>query len=149
MASRPLAVEPITSEPADAPGDIVYLVESEGRVEREMLDHWLAEQGGGIASGSIQAIYYDRPREAPTSQKLIEALIGSTELGEDVWLAPVRVIWLARKRTGQHFPRWRDALLGRNPHEPSERAKARLSVAQPDRWQLVKAEPARLGDLRQ
>ncbi|MEO6718552.1 MAG: glycerol-3-phosphate 1-O-acyltransferase [Novosphingobium sp.] len=148
MSSRQLTVEPIVSEPADAPRQLVYLAASEGRAERKLIDRWLAEKGVGGALGSAQAIHYDKPRATPASAQLVDALCGNDNLSEIAWLAPVRVIWRAPKRTGHHIPRWRDALLMRNPRDPSERAKARLAMSDSDRWTIIEGEPARLGDLR-
>ena len=143
MSTQPLALEPLAEE---RPRQLVYLIGSQGRVERELLDRWLAEKADGGASVS-RVIHYERPRDEPISTPLVDALANTT-IDDEAWLTPVRVIWRAPRRDGVHQARWRDALLMRNPGEPSERRKARLS-ARPHRWQVIEAEPARLSDLRE
>ena len=149
MSLQPQSLDPLAAEPGDAQRLLVYLAQSEGRTERRIIDRWLAERGAGQAPAAHQAIFYERPRDAPTSAGLVNALSSNANLDDEAWLAPVRVIWLAPKRSGVHMPRWRDALLGRNPLDPGERAKARLAQSHPDRWQIIEGEPARLADLRQ
>lgn len=136
------------AKPEAATRQIVYLASSEGQAERALIDSWLADQTGSEAGGAAQVIHYDKPRDTPTSARLIDTLTGS-QIDDDTWLAPLRIIWRSPKRTGQYSPGWRDALMMRNPRDPNERTKARLAQSEPDRWHLVEAEPASLRDLKQ
>lgn len=126
----------------------VYLAEADGKVERTLLEQWLAERGVGGSTRPMQVIHYEKPHDAPTSAHLIEVLSTNDNLDENALLAPVRVIWSLRTSPAANSPKWRELMLMRNPREPGEKAKARLS-ADPGAWKVVEAEPASLRDLRQ
>lgn len=147
MSSPQLKPSATRAELAPLPRKVVYLAATEGRTERKMVERWLAENQFESAE-SAQIIYYERPRAAPVSDRLVEVLANGNTLDEDVWFAPVGVIWRASSRSGTRIPRWREALFMKDPRQPSERTKARLAEAQSGRWEIIEAEAARVGDMR-
>ncbi|MEO6092598.1 MAG: glycerol-3-phosphate 1-O-acyltransferase [Novosphingobium sp.] len=125
----------------------VYLAEADGKVERRLLEQWLAERGVGGSTRPMQVIHYQKPHDTPTSAQLVEILSANDNLDENALLAPVRVIWKVPARVRAKGPKWHELMLMRNPREPGEKAKARLA-SDPGAWQIVEAEPASLRDLR-
>ncbi|MET0180807.1 MAG: hypothetical protein ABW194_10060, partial [Novosphingobium sp.] len=145
MSASPLAAVPSEPSSLAVPArETLYLVESQDAVERSMLQAWLDERG----AGESRALFYDRPGDEPASKGLVEALCRQSELSDDTWLAPLRVVWLPPKRHNERKMSMRDLIRLSNPRQPSEQKKRRLRTTRPDRWRIVEAEPARLGDLR-
>ena len=124
-------------------GGLLVLAAHEGRVERDLLERWVAARGTPAA-----AIFYNRPRDAPVAPGLVAALGRNEALDDETLVAPVRVAWLPPQRKGRRTARWRDLVRLSDPRQPNERTKRRLLAAAPDRAVVVEAEPARLGDLR-
>lgn len=144
MTARPLAA--VTEEPsgvAVAPRRTLYLAEHDGAIEREMLRQWLAERG--VSASDV--LFYEQPEDQPASGALVDALCAAGDLPDDTVLAPVRIAWLPKQRDGVRTVRLRDLIRLTDPRQPSERRKRRRRD-KTDRWRVVEAEPAQLGDLR-
>ncbi|GGC05689.1 glycerol-3-phosphate acyltransferase [Novosphingobium endophyticum] len=149
MATQSLQFDTQAGNAARQPEITVYLAGSQGKAERELLDRWLTKRGVGGTGATASAIHYERSPDAPTPQGLVVALTANDNLDDHVMLAPVRVIWRVSKASGQNLPRWRDALLLRNPRNPGEREKARLAAGDEGRWQIIEGRPATIGELRE
>ena len=110
----------------------VYLVDSAGPVEREILERWVAGQGGGG-----EAVELSVPDIGERLRR-----------GDDPLLTPVRVTWLPAEGTRTLAQRLRDTALMRTPGRPPVREQRRILTSDPDRCQVVAGEPATAGELR-
>ena len=122
--------------PAAAGSDGVVLAFASTAAERAVLEEWLREVRAQGAS--IEVV------DAPDSE-LEHTLAQATG---DPWLVAVRVAWLPRERDGVRMARPADLLALTDPRRPGARRQERILRSEPDRCQVVVAEPARLSDLR-
>ena len=147
MSSQPLTVDSSPAIAREPEEPTLYLAAIEGKVERGLIDDWLAAHAPSGVAGPLKVIAYDKPCDAPVSEGLVESLVKLGDIDEETRFAPLRVMWRAGSSQELRAPSVRDLLFGRNPRDPKESTKERLATST-DRWQVVAAEPARLADLR-
>lgn len=132
---------PMPSLRDSPPGSVVALVESASTVERELIGRWLAEGGLRAELGF----------DAPVTQidldadAIAERLTGRTD---DPLVVPIRVLWLPAERKGVRRVSLTDLALLNNPRKPHRLAQRKLVDREPERHQILHANPALLSELR-
>jgi glycerol-3-phosphate O-acyltransferase len=131
---------------APAARRVVFLIDASSRLERRLLDAWIARQrpADPVAIECIE-IPPSRRRRAGVSLAKLEACLAS---GEEVLLAPIRVAWLPSKRDGVRAARWSDLLRLGDPRDPGVLRQHGVLRREPDRCRIVAGEPAPLRELR-
>ncbi len=110
----------------------LLLLDTNTVVERDAVQRWIDAESRGADTLLIDD---DRLRE-----KLAN--------GDDPLVRPVGVAWLPPEHRGRRRARFRDLLTLRDPWHPSVSAQRKILRSEPDRCEVVIAEPARASALR-
>jgi len=135
---------------------IVFLVESASRVERGLVDAWIADnRPAESAAGAYEVVPIPCSRREkpttrlrgrrPTPDPALEAALAT---GGDPLMAPLRVVWLAPLRGGSREASFASLLLTGDPRDPHWLRQALVSQREPDRCLVVAGEPASASNLR-
>ncbi len=138
---------------------IVFLVESASRVERRLIDAWIAanspEQRGPESHEVVQIPCSRRRGSTRWSHKphtpdpvLEAALATPLATGGDPLMAPLRVVWLAPLRNGSREASFLGLLWTGDPRDPNWLRQAIVARREPDRCLLIAGEPAFASNLR-
>jgi len=103
-------------------------------IERALVRQWLRE--AGVRPSAVL------PLDAPG---LDESLAAAPP---DTVITAARVAWLPRERDGERRIRWADVLSQVNPRRPPQFWQRAIIRREPDRAQMVVAEPATVAALR-
>lgn len=128
-----------TTQVRTGPGPVLLLVEADSDTERTLLTRWAADNG--LADARTFPLH--GATLGPALQEVLTA--GSPD---DTIVAAAQVAWLPRERNGVRRARWADALTFRDPRRPPPREQERILSREPDRAQVVVAEPATVAELR-
>src|SRR6516225_5070626 len=112
---------------------VIVLDGAASEVERALVTRWLREED--LQPAAVL------PLDSPG---LAQSLDGAQP---DTVVTAARVAWLPRERDGERRVRWSDVLSQVNPRRPPAFWQARISRREPDRAQLVVAEPATVATL--
>jgi glycerol-3-phosphate O-acyltransferase len=125
----------------------VYLVDATTRLERRLIEDWIAERrnGDGDSRCAVLPIPPSRGRSRPPIDDRLEAAL-ATEA--DPLLAPLRVAWFPRTVDGVRAARVSDLWTFGDPRDPGSLRQAWIVRNSPERFRVVEAEPATLSDLR-
>jgi glycerol-3-phosphate O-acyltransferase len=134
------ADRPDTAWPAPDGVPALVLGFAASDTERELIGQWLAHARNDASNGELRVELLEEP-----DARLEQALSDSRD---DPFVVPVRVAWLPRQRDGQRAARLGDVLSLTNPRRPGRRVQAQIVRSDPDRYQVVAGEPARLHELR-
>ncbi|MEZ4356183.1 MAG: glycerol-3-phosphate 1-O-acyltransferase [Myxococcota bacterium] len=138
---------------------IVFLVDAASRVERRLIERWIAQQaphatGEGASEPRVPELIpipssRRRPRR-PTRRKpsLDPRLEAALATSDDPLLAPLRVIWRAPLRNGQRRASLLGLLTAGDPRDPNWIRQSWVLLRDPDRCKIVAGEPALASDLR-
>lgn len=124
--------------PDDA--ETVYLLEAASDYEERLLRRWLDSSLG--KTPRIVRIRSSRRRRGPGS-----VLPKITEAGQNPFLIPVRVVWMAPKKRGRRSVAWSDALKPGDPRDPRGLRARLIRWFQPSRVRLIASTGAYLYDL--
>jgi glycerol-3-phosphate O-acyltransferase len=113
---------------------LIVLAEPASEVERTLLARWLRDSE--VRPSAVLAL--DSPELA---RSLAAAPAGTV-------VTAARVAWLPRERAGERRVYWSDVLSQVNPRRPPVFWQARIMRREPDRAQMVVAEPATVAALR-
>jgi glycerol-3-phosphate O-acyltransferase len=150
MASAAGLHEPLQAEPPWPVLDgrrPVFLLDASSELEVRILDAWIErKQPPALAAEAGEAIRLPpsrRPRQASLSP--LDACLAS---GSDVLLAPLRVVWLAKRHNGRRSVRLADLLTFGDPRDPGPLRQRWILRTDPERCRIVAGEPAPASELR-
>ncbi len=134
---------------------IVFLVEAASRVERRLVEAWIADTRP-TASGpeSFEVVQIPCPRRQRPTRLGIQrrtpepALEAALATEGDPLMAPLRIVWLAPLRGGSREGSFLGLLLTGDPRDPNWLRQAVVSRREPDRCLVVAGEPAYASNLR-
>ena len=112
---------------------MILLTDPVSDVERALVRQWL-DQGDVQPSAVL-------PLNGPGLERSLAAI------PPDTVVTAARVAWLPRERDGERRVRWSDVLSQVNPRRPPAAWQARIVRREPDRAQIVVAEPATVAAL--
>ena len=147
--ARPLPEVPRPEEP-DWPAaegqPVCFLLDAASPLEEGLLQGWIERhRPDGAAHDAIQ-IPSTRRRRGRLDPRLEDALA----TGDDPLLAPLRVVWLARKkRGGRRTVRLSDLLRLGDPRDPGRLREHWVARRSPERCRVVAGQPAPASELRQ
>jgi glycerol-3-phosphate O-acyltransferase len=105
--------------------------------EREVVDAWLERERARDVDAPLEVLHLRDP-----------ALERRLEEEGDPLVCPIGVAWLPPEHRGHRRARVRHLLPGRDPWHPDARRQRRILRDEPDRCEIVVAEPATASDLR-
>ncbi len=110
----------------------LLLLDTDTAVERDAIQRWIDAEAKGADTLLID------------DDRLGAALSN----GHDPLVRPVGVAWLPPEHRGRRRARFRHLLTLRDPWHPSVKAQRKILRSEPDRCEVVVAEPARASALR-
>ncbi|MDP7407950.1 MAG: 1-acyl-sn-glycerol-3-phosphate acyltransferase [Luminiphilus sp.] len=121
---------------------IIFLLDTTRRFERQLLEQWIAAHDSHAADHMVVLLDLRDDRKTLNVEKLSEAL----QQHPDAMVAPLRVSWLQAERSTSNGPRLRDVLRGGERRLPGWLAD-RVARLNPERVHLTVAEPGANRDL--
>ena len=118
---------------------VVYLLQASSGVERRLLRHWI-QRSHPASSGPPEIVELGGGDSTKAAQAALVPIVG--EIGDHVLLQPMSVAWTPRLRGERRDAKLRDVLLEGDPRRPRRFQHALLLRADPNRAQVVVAEPA-------
>ena len=154
LHSRPGTTAPAPHDEPEWPAAdgrrIVFLVDAATRLERRLLDDWIARhRPTDAALNAIDTIPIPPSRNAAPRGRIDPRLDASLATGDDALLAPLRVAWQPPQRDGARAARLSDLLTLGDPRDPGRLRQAWVLRRHPDRCCIVAGEPAPVSELRQ
>jgi glycerol-3-phosphate O-acyltransferase len=118
----------------DVGASLIVLAEPASEVERALVRRWLRD--GGLHPSAVL------PLDGPVLGRSLD------RASPDTVVTAARVAWLPPERGGERRVRWSDVLAQVNPRRPPAFWQTRIVRHEPDRAQMVVAEPATVAALR-
>lgn len=142
--------------PSVLPGQrIVFLVEAASRVERRLVEAWIADRRpADCGAGTYEVVQIPCPRRRPSAglggrrRSPEPALEAALAAGGDPLMAPLRIVWQGPLRGGSRESSFLGLLLTGDPRDPHWLRQAIVARREPDRCLLVAGEPATASNLR-
>jgi glycerol-3-phosphate O-acyltransferase len=141
--TRPIAPDaPDSSWPA-APGEpVVFVAEASTRVERDLIDAWVARsRPPETLEKDVEIVAFPHPVNGRLSD--VSALATRLDAGDDPLLAPVRVVWLPGGSDRTILTQLTDLLGMHDARDPREDEQADIVRHAPHRALVLVGEPAR------
>ena len=113
---------------------LVLLAGPASTAERALVTRWLRD--GQLRPSAVLSL------DGPDLARSLDRAVPQTVV------TAVRVAWLPRERDGERRVRWSDVLSQVNPRRPPAFWQSRIVQCEPDRAQVVVAEPATVAALR-
>jgi glycerol-3-phosphate O-acyltransferase len=151
MAVPERSAATLEQAPFWAAGDarrVVFLIDAASKLERRLIERWIARVAPPGADGAYDLIPIPPSRGRRRNARLDPHLEASLATAGDPLLAPLRVAWLPAEREGLRSTRLRHLLMFGDPRDPGRLRQARVLRRHPDRARVVVAEPARASELR-
>ncbi|HWB88626.1 MAG TPA: 1-acyl-sn-glycerol-3-phosphate acyltransferase [Acidimicrobiia bacterium] len=120
---------------------VVYLLDAANDYEEKLLVRWLEDGNSRPVTRRIRSSRRRRS-DADDLSDLIEA-------GDDVFLVPLRVVWMAPENGGRRTVGWSDVLKPGDPRDPRGLRARLIRTFRPGRVRLVAATGASVSDLKQ
>ncbi|HEU4320064.1 MAG TPA: 1-acyl-sn-glycerol-3-phosphate acyltransferase [Acidimicrobiia bacterium] len=121
--------------PANA--DVLYLLDASTDYEAAILEKWLAKEVGRT-----------RTRRIKSSRRRSGRQVEVSDLDDpDLYLIPVRVVWMAPEKRGRRSVDWSDAFKPGDPRDPRGLRARYIRMFRPGRVRLIAAQGATLGSL--
>jgi len=137
--AQPASGDGASNGPGNGPGGagaaVILLAGPGSEVERTLVTRWLDE--GDLRPSAVL------PLDGPGLARSLD------RAAPDTVITAARVAWLPRERGGERRVRWSDVLSQVNPRRPPAFWQTRIAHREPDRAQLVVAEPATVAALRE
>ncbi len=124
---------------------VVFLLDASSAAERRIAEGWIVRHCPDGAAYELVAVYPTRRRAARVSLAALEECLASRG---DVLLAPLRVVWLPRKRDGVRAVRLSDIVRFGDPRDPGSLRQHWILRRERDRFRIVGGEPAPASELR-
>ncbi len=119
---------------------VVYLLDASSDYEAKILEKWISRK---VTAPETARIKPSRRRSGPGLDDLSDWLDAS----EDVYLIPVRVIWMAPEKDGRRSVGWSDAFKPGDPRDPRGPRAWYIRTFHPRRVKLIAATGASLDSL--
>jgi glycerol-3-phosphate O-acyltransferase len=119
---------------------VVYLLDAASNYEEKLLRRWLHKNVDDPATLRIRS-----SRRRRTSR--IDPLGQVAQAGQDTFLIPVRVVWMAPSKDGQRSVGWSDAFKPGDPRDPRGLRARIIRTFWPGRVKFVAASGASVSDL--
>src|SRR5215467_9599947 len=129
------ASSPAGDRSANGGAPLILLAEPGTGIERALVKRWLRE--AGVRPSAVL------PLEGPGLDRSLAAS------PPDTVITAARVAWLPRERDGERRIRWADVVSQVNPRRPPLLWQRTIMRREPDRAQMVVAEPATVAALRE
>ncbi len=120
---------------------MVYLLDVVGSMEPRILEKWIRDENG--MSGDLIRIASSRRGRGGESETLTERLTR----GDDPWVIPLRVVWMAPERRGRRSVGWSDVFKPGDPRDPLPLRARWIRVFHPGRVVLLAGTGAGASDL--
>jgi glycerol-3-phosphate O-acyltransferase len=149
-AEGPARASPPASEPWPfvAGRRLTFLLDAASSIERRLLEQWLdRHRPEGISPSSCERISIPSSRRGGGAAFVDRRLEACLAVGDDPLLAPLRIAWLPPEKGGSREVRFSDLVTLGDPRDPGLVRQAWLG-RDPDRYQVVVAEPAPASTLR-
>jgi glycerol-3-phosphate O-acyltransferase len=130
----PKSAQPATGNMPAGSEALVLLAGPGSAAERALVTRWLRD--GHLRPSAVL------PLDGPDLARALDQAVPETVV------TAVRVAWLPRERGGERRVRWADVLSQVNPRRPPALWQNRIMRCEPDRAQMVVAEPATVAALR-
>ncbi|MEX2251889.1 MAG: 1-acyl-sn-glycerol-3-phosphate acyltransferase [Acidimicrobiia bacterium] len=115
----------------------LYLIDAASDYEAAMLERWLR----GEVGGQLDSVRIASSRRGWGGD--YETLTRSLESGDDVYLIPVRIVWMAPKqKNGRRSVRWADIFQPGDPRDPRGLRARWIRNLRRDRVRLIAARGA-------
>ncbi|MGD2059704.1 MAG: 1-acyl-sn-glycerol-3-phosphate acyltransferase [Acidimicrobiia bacterium] len=121
---------------------VVFLLEAASDYEEKLLRRWLDKQ---VPDPEIVRIRSSRRRRSSHIDPLSEV----AQPGEETYLIPVRVVWMAPSKDGHRSVGWSDAFKPGDPRDPRGLRARLIRTFRPSRVKLVAAPGASVSELAQ
>ena len=138
---------PLPEEPALPASDrpIVVLADTTSKLERRIVDAWVARQSPTTVVSDIISIRSSRrPRMGQRTDPRLHARL---DRGDDPWVVPVRVVWLPNERNGRRSASLIDIVKLGDPRDPDPIREHVILSRFPHRVSLVLGAGARASEL--
>jgi glycerol-3-phosphate O-acyltransferase len=146
LADQPRPEEPDWPAPDGQP--VLFLLDAASALEDGLLRGWIERHRPEGATFDV--IETPSTRRRRRRGKLDPRLEDALATGADPLLAPLRVVWLARKkRGGRRMARVSDLLRLRDPRDPGRLQEHWVARREPERCRIVAGQPAPASELRQ
>lgn len=122
-------------------GAVVYLLDVATELEVGLLEKWIRTQIGH----QIETIRVSSSRRGRGGDPI--QLSDRIAAADDVFLIPVRVVWMAPKKKGRRSVTWSDALRPGDPRDPRGLRAYWIRTFRPSRLKLIAAQGALASDL--
>ncbi|MCP4035459.1 MAG: glycerol-3-phosphate 1-O-acyltransferase [bacterium] len=127
---------------------VVFLLDAASSLEERILRDWIErKRPEGVAPADVEAIRI--PSSRVTRVNRMGPLEPALATSDDPLLAPLRVLWLPKKRKGRRVASLRDVLNFGDPRDPGTLRAGLIARMSPDRVRVVAGEPAPESDLRE
>ena len=133
----------------DGRGPFVVLVDASSRLERQLIEEWVATASADVDDPI--AVFNIPPSRRRRPFATVDPSIDERLHEEDnPLLIPVRVAWLAPERDGMRRVTVRDAFrFGGDPRDPNAIQQRTIHARHKDRVRIVVGEPATRSDLQE
>jgi glycerol-3-phosphate O-acyltransferase len=128
---------------------VVYLLDASSDYEAKLLARWI---GRWVSDPETVRIKPSRRRGGPAVEHLAARLDDFTrghDPAEEVFLIPVRVVWMAAEKDGRRSVGWSDAFKPGDPRDPRGPRARYIRLFHPGRVKLIAATGASLASLKQ
>jgi len=141
-----LPPEPIW--PASGSSPLVFLLDAASSAEERILRNWIERtRPEDAATADVEAVRI--PSSRVTRVDRMGPLEPALATSDDLLLAPLRVLWLPKKRKGRRVAGFRDVLQFGDPRDPGLLRARMIARFSPDRCCVVVGEPAPAFELRE
>jgi glycerol-3-phosphate O-acyltransferase len=123
---------------------VVFLLDSSTGLEDRLLQAWV-ERAGAAATEVVSLAPSRIRRPTRRTDPRLDAIL---HRGEDVWLVPLRVVWMPAERRGRRTVSWVDVLQMGDPRDPRWLRDHLILALHPDRVRIVVGEGAAASQLR-
>ncbi len=114
---------------------VVYLLDAASEYEVKLLNRWLEKSVGDFTSRRIRSSRRRRPTPS-------EPLNDLTTSGDETYLIPLRVVWMAPDKGGRRSVGWSDAFKPGDPRDPRGMRAWFIRTFHPGRVKLIAATGA-------
>lgn len=121
---------------------VVYLLDAATDFEVRLLEKWLKRQVGVAETRRINS---SRRRSRRADDGLADLIAGD----EEIFLIPLRVVWMAPAKDGRRSVGWSDAFKPGDPRDPRGLRARYIRSIHPSRVKLIAATGASLTTLRE
>ncbi len=144
---RPFEEEP--DWPAASPGQrVLFLLDASTGLEERVLRAWIERNRPEGEADAFDVLCIPGTRRPGRRKTLDPRLEDDLATGDDLLVAPLRVIWRAKERDGRYRVQPLDVLKWGDPRDPDAMRERWVLWRRRERLRIVAAEPATASELR-